>query len=205
MSRLSALVGALRAAWTGEEFDCPGLGLHAVRVTPTPAHPIPIWLGGYAAAAVARAGRLADGHLVGRGEPHIVDAASAQLAAVRDPADPAFTRGVNLACVLNDDGGASARPAVRPPAARLRGDPGRPGRVRRSRRGPAGPTDRRYVQVAGDADAVVAGLRAVLARLRDWADVHIVLRVLFPEPDLDVQLARLATFGRGDPAPPAEE
>ena len=53
-----------------------------------------------------------------------------------------------------------------------------------------------YIQVAGDADAVVAGVRAVLARLRDWADVHIVLRVLFPEPDLGVQLARLATFGR---------
>ncbi len=192
-ARLSALVGALRAAWTGEEFDCPALGLHAVRVTPTPARPIPIWIGGYAAAAVDRAGRLADGHLVGRGEPHIVDAASAQLAAVRDPADPAFTRGVNLTCVLNDD--ASARAAF---ARQQRAyEEIQAGRVVYGDLVEAPQADiDAYVQVAGDADAVVAGARAVLARLRDWADVHIVLRVLFPEPDLDVQLARLATFGQ---------
>jgi hypothetical protein len=52
-----------------------------------------------------------------------------------------------------------------------------------------------YVQVTGDADAVVAGLRGVLAALRGWPDVHLVLRLLFPEP-LEVQRERLATFGR---------
>jgi alkanesulfonate monooxygenase SsuD/methylene tetrahydromethanopterin reductase-like flavin-dependent oxidoreductase (luciferase family) len=193
--RLSALVGALRAAWTGEEFDCPELGLRGVRVTPTPARPIPIWLGGYAAAAVARAGRLADGHLVGRGEPHILDAASAQLAAVRDPADPAFTRGVNLACVLAGTGAGSARTAF---ARQQRAyEEIQAGRVVYGDLVDAPQADiDAYVQVAGDADAVVAGVRAVVERLQEWADVHIVLRVLFPEPDLDVQLARLATFGR---------
>ena len=51
------------------------------------------------------------------------------------------------------------------------------------------------MQVAGNVDGVVAGLRAVLDALRGWANVHLVLRLLFPEPDLDVQLTRLATFG----------
>lgn len=193
-ARLSALVGALRAAWTGEEFDCPALGLHGVRVTPTPARPIPIWIGGYAAAAVARAGRIADGHLVGRGEPHIVDAASAQLAAVRDPADPGFTRGVNLTCVLDGAGAGSARAAF---ARQQRAyEEIQAGRVVYSGlvAGARADVDA-YVQVSGDADAVVGGVRAVLDRLREWADVHVVLRVLFPE-SLDVQLARLATFGR---------
>lgn len=202
-ARLGALVGALRDAWTGEPFSAPALDLHDVRVTPTPTRPIPIWLGGYAATAVARAGRIADGHLVGRGAPHIVDAASAQLAEVRDPSDPTFTRAVNVTCVLDAPGGgaASARTgfeaqqlvyesiqAGRPVYAGLVGDPsGSTGLA-------LGSIDE-YVQVAGDVDEVVAGLRAVLDGLRGWADIHLVLRVLFPEPDLDVQLTRLATFG----------
>jgi probable F420-dependent oxidoreductase len=202
-SRLDALVGVLRSAWTGEPFTSEPLDLHDVRVTPTPARPIPIWLGGYAAAAVTRAGRLADGHLVGRGERHIVDAASAQLAAVRDPSDDTFTRAVNVTCVLDAPGGgaASARAgfaaqqqvyesiqAGRPVYAGLVGDPG-------GATGLALGSVDAYVQVAGDVDGVVTGLRAVLDGLRGWANVHLVLRLLFPEPDLDVQLTRLATFG----------
>lgn len=202
-ARLAALVDALRAAWTGEPFSAPVLGLHDVRVTPTPAHPIPVWLGGYAAAAVARAGRIADGHLVGRGEPHVVAAASAQLAAVRDSSDPTFTRGVNVTCVLDAPGGGadSARAAFaaqqqayeaiqsgRPVYAGLVAEPdGAPGDV---------PVDiDAYVQVAGDVDSVVTGVRAVFDALRDWAHVHVVLRLLYPEP-LDVVLRRLATVGR---------
>lgn len=202
-ARLDALVGALRAAWTGQPFSCPALGLHDVRVTPAPGRDIPIWLGGYAAAAVERAGRVADGHLVGRGEAHIVDAASAQLAAVRDLADPTFTRAVNVTCVLDAPGGGaeSARAAFaaqqrvyesiqagRPVYAGLVDDPGVGSGLA------LGSVDA-YIQVAGDVEQVVARLRRVLDGLRGWANVHLVLRVLFPEPDLGVQLARLATFG----------
>jgi alkanesulfonate monooxygenase SsuD/methylene tetrahydromethanopterin reductase-like flavin-dependent oxidoreductase (luciferase family) len=202
-ARLDALVGALRAAGTGAPFSAPALGLHDVRVTPTPHRPIPIWLGGYAAAAVTRAGRIADGHLVGRGDRHLVDAASAQLAAVRDPGAPGFVRAVNVTCVLDAPGGgaASARAgfaaqqqvyesiqAGRTVYAGLVADPaGTQGLA-------LGDIDA-YIQVAGDVEQVVAGLGAVLDALRDWAEVHLVLRLLFPEPDLDVQLLRLATFG----------
>jgi len=73
------------------------------------------------------------------------------------------------------------------------------GVVRDERRGPGGgparPIDD-HVQAGGDAETVVRGIRAVLDRLGEWASVHISLRIPFPEPGLDHQLERLATFGR---------
>lgn len=201
-ARLEALVRALRTAWTGGPVRCDVLGLHGARVTPVPRRSIPIWLGGYAARAVRRAGLLADGHLVGRGAPHIVDDASTHLAAVRDPAAPGFTRAVTVACVLDATGGGAdaARRAFtrqqrlyediqagREVYGGLVADTGRGGLA-------LGEIDA-YVQASGDADAVVAALSGVLDALADWPTVHLVLRLLFAEPDLDVQLRRLRTFG----------
>jgi alkanesulfonate monooxygenase SsuD/methylene tetrahydromethanopterin reductase-like flavin-dependent oxidoreductase (luciferase family) len=203
-SRLAALVGALRGAWTGEPFSCAELDLDDVRVTPAPAHAIPIWLGGYAASAVRRAGRIADGHLVGRGQPHIIRDASGHLAAVRNPQDPSFTRAVNVICMLDgpDGGLASARLAFarqqrayesiqagRQVYAGLVAEP--PG----AEPGLAGNRIDAYVQAAGDPQQMVAALSGLLDGLKDWAHVHLVLRMLFAEPDLDVQLRRLAAFG----------
>ena len=215
--RLAALVGALRGAWMGEPFSCAELDLNDVRVTPVPARAIPIWLGGYAAAAVRRAGRIADGHLVGRGQPHIVADASGHLAEVRDPQDPSFTRAVNVICMLDSpDGGlASARLAFarqqrsyesiqagRRVYGGLVSDPSEPA----GPAGPAGPAEPAesglaggrvdsYVQAAGEPEQVVTTLTGLLDDLKDWAHVHLVLRILFPEPDLDVQRRRLAAFG----------
>lgn len=205
-ARLEALVATLRTAWTGEPFSCRELGLDDVRVTPVPARRIPVWLGGYAAAAVARAGRIADGHLVGRGEPQVVEDASRRLAAVHDPSDPDFVRGVTVTCVLDAPGGgaASARAglaaaqrtyeniqrgrAVHAGLVAVTGPDSAPGGLA------LGDVDA-YVQVRGDVDAVVAGLRAVLAALEDWAHVHLVIRLLFAEPDLATTRERLAVFG----------
>ena len=73
--RLEALVGALRTAWTGRPFCAPELGLYDVRVTPTPAHPVPIWLGGSSDKAFDRAARLGDGFIFfGGGTDHAVHA-----------------------------------------------------------------------------------------------------------------------------------
>ncbi len=200
--RLTALVEALRAAWTGEPFSCAELGLRDVRVTPRPARPIPVWLGGYAAAAVERAGRIADGHLLGRGDPPVVDATSARLAAVRRPDDPAFTRGITVTCVLDAPGGGGEQARAAFARQQRVYDAIQAGRsvyggLVDARPGGGGPALRdASVQLAGDVPAVVDGMRALLARLRGWADVHVMLRLLFPEPDLDVQLERLATVGR---------
>jgi alkanesulfonate monooxygenase SsuD/methylene tetrahydromethanopterin reductase-like flavin-dependent oxidoreductase (luciferase family) len=201
---LDALVPMLRDAWTGERFSCGALGLDSVRVTPPPRHSIPIWLGGYAPPAVRRAGRLADGHLVGRGDAHIVDAASEVLRTLRPPQDSGFVRALNVAVVLDEPGGgaAGARAAFAEQQRMYE-------RIQSGREVYAGLVDGTkpagealvsgsidaYLQVRGDADEVVEGLTAVLNRLADWSRVHLVLRLLFPEPSVEVQLRRLAAFG----------
>lgn len=201
---LGALVRALRAAWTGEPFSSRELELDDVRVTPAPARAIPIWLGGYAAPALRRAGQVADGHVVGRGEPHIIRDASCHLAAVRDPQDPSFTRAVNVTCILGGPGGgaASARLAFarqqqlyesiqtgRQVYAGLVADPSGAGS------GLAAGSIDAYVQADGDIEQVVAALTGLLDDLAGWANVHLVLRLLYAEPDLGIQVRRLAAFG----------
>jgi probable F420-dependent oxidoreductase len=61
-------IEVLRRAWSGRRFSFQGRAFRydRVRVTPPPAQPggPPIYLGGYADAAVRRAGRLADGYIV---------------------------------------------------------------------------------------------------------------------------------------------
>ena len=108
--RTTETMEILRTAWTGQTFSYDGsvISLDSVRVTPTPVGDgIPIWLGGYADAALKRAADFADGHLVGRGTPEIVGRAAAALA---DCERRPFTFAVNLAVALDAPGG-SARVA----------------------------------------------------------------------------------------------
>jgi alkanesulfonate monooxygenase SsuD/methylene tetrahydromethanopterin reductase-like flavin-dependent oxidoreductase (luciferase family) len=171
-------------------------------VTPRPlaAGRPPLYLGGYAPAAVGRAAALADGHIVGRGEPPIIDSASAQLAST-DRAS--FVRVVVVTCVLDDDGGDpdSARAAFtrqqlayehvqagRSVYGGLVDDPA--GSV-----GLASGSIDAYIQVAGSAPAVVDGLTEVVRRLDGWRRRHLVVRLLYPGEELDAQLERIAAFG----------
>jgi probable F420-dependent oxidoreductase len=64
-ARMRETVAILRGAWGPGTFTHTGkvYRYENVSVTPKPAHPIPIWLGGFAPAAIARAGRIADGFL----------------------------------------------------------------------------------------------------------------------------------------------
>jgi probable F420-dependent oxidoreductase len=207
-ARLEDTVAVLRRAWTGETFSFEGrtMSFRDVRVTPRPYREggIPIWLGGYAHDAVARAGRIADGHLTGRGEPHVIDAASAALQSVARPARDFFVRAVNLVCVLDERGGhaASARQAFaaqqlgyeylqvgRATYASLIADPDPDAGLA------AGSVDN-YIQASGSADDVAASVRTVIARLEGWGPIHIVLRLVFPDEDIDEQLERVAVVGR---------
>lgn len=216
-ARLRETVDILRLAWTGERFSYEGSVLHVddIRVTPRPVRPegIPIWLGGYAPEAIRRAARVADGHLIGRGAPDIIDRAlqeisSAQAGATdRQQAVRALTIGVNLAVALRTPDG-HADEARRAFAAQQAGYE----RIQRGRDvyaglvadadGPDGGPHlalgdiSRYLQADGSADDIVDAVRQVLLRLRSQGRVHIVLRALFPEASVDRQLSRIAALGR---------
>jgi probable F420-dependent oxidoreductase len=201
---LTDLVPFLRRAWSGEPFHWSGPAYTGrdLRVTPRPAQEggIPIWLGGYADAALRRVRELADGHLIGRADDVILDRL---LPAWAQPVDRPFTLAVNALVLLTDDpaDAAAARTGYAATQASYEAvqtggiahaglvapDPDRP--VEPDRVDP-------YMQALGDPDAVTTALRSLLDRLPGWADVHLVLRVIFPEPDVERQVARIERLGR---------
>ena len=70
VGRNAELVRICRLAWTGERFSFEGryFRYEQVRVTPPPARPLPILMGGFVEKAAERAGRLGDGFLGSRAE-----------------------------------------------------------------------------------------------------------------------------------------
>ncbi len=197
---LEDLVGFLRTVWAGESA-VPPRGREPVVVTPTVPDEwsIPIWLGGYADAAVRRASRLGDGHLIGRGDPWILEKASALLRTDGGPQRPRFTVGVNLTTVLEgagldpEEALASIRTnqatydAIRTLADPHAGHVEWSGTEQRSR--PAA------LHAVGDATEVVDALEAHYQSLSGFGRVHVVIRAIFPDADTGRQLRRIAAFG----------
>jgi alkanesulfonate monooxygenase SsuD/methylene tetrahydromethanopterin reductase-like flavin-dependent oxidoreductase (luciferase family) len=93
VQRTVELVRICRLAWSERRFSFAGR-IHSydrVAVTPKPAHPLPILMGGFVEAAAARAGRLAEGFLASRNSlprfGQLLDAFDAGArSAGRDPA-----------------------------------------------------------------------------------------------------------------------
>lgn len=201
-ARLEKLLTFLRSAWRGEVatwHDEDGRA-HTARVTPTPLHGhVPVWLGGYAEAALERAGRLADGYLIGRGDPAAIEAATAVLARHRAAGDPGFTFGANVLVI--PDGDDAARSAfVHQQLAyerRQRHDDPFAGRFRVGDGADSlalGNVDA-YLHAAGPLDTIADQVLDRLAPLRRHARVHVVLRALFPEDDRQLQQDRIRRFG----------
>ncbi|MEA2477617.1 MAG: hypothetical protein QOC87_1816 [Actinomycetota bacterium] len=69
--RLSEIVSILRGAWGEERLTFHGryYDYESVAVTPKPARVPPILIGGFADAAVRRAGRIGDGYISSRAQP----------------------------------------------------------------------------------------------------------------------------------------
>lgn len=196
-ARLEELVGFLRRAWSGGEVRPPGRDC-AVTVTPTPygGRTIPIWLGGYADAALDRGARIADGHLIGRGDPKLIRATADALTARLGDRRSRFTLAVNLLTVLDE-------PGLAPDETRRRflhhqrsyeqvqqHDDPFAGKIDRPQDPPS--TADRYLHAVGDAEAVAAALTGHLEPLRGWMHVHLVVRALFPGIDLALEERRLA-------------
>lgn len=78
--RLEEFVEVLRRAWGMERFSLDGevYAYDDISITPKPARPIPVWLGGNVDAALKRAARIGDGHFPPStiGLPALVDHAA---------------------------------------------------------------------------------------------------------------------------------
>jgi hypothetical protein len=142
---------------------------------------LPIWLGGYADGALRRARRMAHGHPVGRGDLPLVQRAVTLLG----PPDDRFTVAVNL--VTAPDG--AARAAFERQQRTYE-------ELQRADNPYAGAVDAAQVHLHGDPDAIVAAALRYRTALGPWPRVHLVLRALFPEADVDAQVQRLGALGR---------
>jgi probable F420-dependent oxidoreductase len=88
VGRIKELVEILRLAWTEERFDHAGRyhSYSRMSVTPKPARVPPILVGGFADAAVRRAGRIGDGYISSRARPERVAQAFEMAAEERQKA-----------------------------------------------------------------------------------------------------------------------
>jgi probable F420-dependent oxidoreductase len=70
-TRMDEMIEIIRGLTSGEYFEYHGelFDLPKVRMTPAPARPVPILVGGHADAALRRAARLGDGWMHGGGDP----------------------------------------------------------------------------------------------------------------------------------------
>ncbi len=205
-SRMRETVAVLRGAWSPGtfSFSCAHHSFTNVNVTPKPARPIPIWLGGFADPAVRRAGRIGDGFLgSSTGTSGIAAFAHAQTIARealqragRDAS--AFTFALHVPVFASERG--DAWETVKPyyhylrwkypdmGAARASTSPGRPPPLDAE-------TDSqlRASIICGRPEEVVAEIAAFRDGLGD--DIHLICRSDFPGMPQDLQLATIEVLG----------
>ncbi|MFC4059086.1 TIGR03619 family F420-dependent LLM class oxidoreductase [Planomonospora corallina] len=83
--RMDEAIEVVRGLTRGGYFEYHGefYDLSPMKMSPVPAEPIPILVGGHSEAALRRAARLGDGWMHGGGDPAELDALLARLAALR--------------------------------------------------------------------------------------------------------------------------
>jgi probable F420-dependent oxidoreductase len=116
--RLGETIRILRGAWGAEPFEFHGrvFDVDRTNVTPKPPRPIPIFVGGRAASALRRAGRLGDGYL---GTTPPLEALPGSVAAVREGLASAgrdaaaFRFWVHVPVWVTEDPGADLQEALR--------------------------------------------------------------------------------------------
>ncbi|HEX6130550.1 MAG TPA: LLM class flavin-dependent oxidoreductase [Actinomycetota bacterium] len=198
-------VEILRRAWTGERFSFEGrvFRYDRVRVTPPPARPggPPILLGGYADAALRRAGRLGDGHLTDGDEPDALAHAVALVdegarSAGKDPGGLRLVLMRNAFVVEEGDAWAAVRAGVVHQwgayDAWARGDD-TPARDRLD----AVLEDDDVARRATDAGTPAAVAERLTAAVAPWRgrDVEVVVRLHYPGMDLEPAARAVALFG----------
>ncbi len=195
VQRTSETIEICRRAWSGRRFSFEGRSFRydRVRVTPPPAQEggPPIYLGGYAEAAVRRAGRLADGYITDdtgvdavRGSVRIAEEGARE--AGRDP------RTLGLALLQNafvggEDAWRTAREGVEHQIgayAAWSAGHDTPAHDSLEPIPPAEDELRRWTP-AGTPRQVAAALRPAVAAFADRAVFHLVVRLHYPGMGLD--------------------
>ena len=197
-ARMRETVRVLRGAWGPATFEYRG---QQVNVTPKPAHPIPIWLGGFAPGAIKRAGRIADGFLgsssgtsglTGFVEARKV-ALDARVAANKDPDDFSFALHVPVYCSDGD-----AWDEVKPYYTYLRWKYGDMAQARGSTeaKSPTGTNEDqlRGTIICGSPSEVVDQVATFREALGD--DTHFIFRSDFPGMPQSQQLELIERLGR---------
>lgn len=196
-SRMRETVAVLRGAWGPGTFEHKG---RAVNVTPKPAHPIPIWLGGFAPGAIRRAGRIADGFLGSSsgtaGIEAFAEAKRIALEARRDSSPFTFALHVPVFAGKDGDPWETVKPYYHylrwkyPDMGAARGSvtPGRPPPLDADAEAKL-----RSSIICGSPDDVVAEIAAFRDALGD--DIHFICRSDFPGMPRDLQLATIDLLG----------
>lgn len=185
-ARLGECVAVLREAWAPGRARFAGrfFQVDGVDVQPKPAHPIPIWIGGSADAAVLRAARIADGYVASSAPLEAVARRFALAAsAVRD-------RPIELAVMLDVALDDAALPAYRYKQSVYRrwrelGDV--------STGWPPSDESPDPLLITGSPAAVAARLAAYAMAAGDH-DVTLIVRLHFPGMRLESSLASVRRF-----------
>ena len=207
LPRTIETVEILRRAWTGERFSFDGevFSFDRVRVTPPPAQPggPPILLGGYAEAAVRRAGRIADGHITDADDVEAVRTAVALMEdgareAGRDPSS--LTLAIMQNTFVADDGSdvwALMRDGVRHQLGAYTAWDEGDDTPENDTLEPRGATEEemRGSTPAGTPEEVVRALQPKVEGLTEGRMLDLIVRLHYPGMDLDTAARAIELFG----------
>ncbi len=197
-------VEILRRAFGGRRFSFEGRAFRydRVRISPPPARPggPPILLGGYAEAAVRRAGRLADGYITDDAEleqvrryARLVEQGARE--AGRDPGGLQLVLLRNAFVVAEGDPWPRIREGVRHQiGAYAAWEAGHDTPEHDSLEPLADEEELRRWTVAGSPQEVVAALRPLVEAFGGRRDLHLVVRLHYPGMDLDTAAAAVELF-----------
>jgi probable F420-dependent oxidoreductase len=204
--RTAETIDVLRRAWTGRRFSFQGsaFSYDRVKVTPPAAREggIPVYLGGYADAAVRRAGRMADGFITDADAAEEVRPALSMLdeaarSAGRDPRSLGIAL-IQNAFVANDaDAWEISRAGVAHQLGTYRAWEGTADTPEEDRLEPRPPDEgaMRTWTPAGTPEEVLRALRPLVEAFGD-RELHLIVRLHYPGMDLEPAARAVELFGR---------
>ncbi len=204
--RTAETIDTLRQAWTGRRFSFEGRAFRydRVKVTPPPAREggIPIYLGGYADAAVRRAGRMADGYIsdadaIEEVRPVLSKLDEAARSAGRDPGSLGIALIQNAFVARDDEAWQVARPGVAHQlgvysAWEEGADTPDHDRLELAPRDEE--TMRKWTPT-GTPEEVLGALRPLVEAFGD-RDLHLIVRLHYPGMDLEPAARAVELFGQ---------